>query len=77
MQDWAYRLYRHLCICEVGMRVGFSSKTKAKSVIRDIIHLLQQDGKWTGGLLKFKYGLLDVRVTLQVIRSCTYWFYRC
>lgn len=33
--------------------------------------------KMENGLLESKHELLGVRITLQVIRSCTSWFYHC
>lgn len=36
--------------------MGFSSKTKARGVIGDIIHLLVEGGRRTGGLTESKYG---------------------
>ena len=67
VQDQAYYLYYLPCMHELGTRAGFSCKTKARGVIRDIIYLLLQGGRWTG-LIESKYGLLHI--TLQLWRAC-------
>lgn len=54
---------------ELGTRVGFSCKTKARGVIRDNIYLLLWGGRWRG-LIESKYGLLHI--TLHLWRTCIY-----
>lgn len=69
VQDQAYYLYQLLCMRQLGARVGFSCKTKARGVIKDVIYLLLWGGRWTG-LIESKYGLFHV--ALQLWRAYMY-----